>query len=166
MLNPKRSDNTAANLGFEVKLWLAVDKLRNKMGAAECKHVVLRLNFLKYIFDTFEEHRAKLVAGKGDYAVANPEDHDDYSAENVFRVPKEARRPMVQANAKQPTISKIVNDAMVAIERDNVRLKGVLPKDYARPDLDKHRLGVDRPEWHHWPQRQGEPHQGHPRLRV
>ena len=141
----KRNDSggtgNTANLGFEAKLWLAADKLRNNMDAAEYKHVVLGLIFLKYISDSFEEHRAKLVAGKGEYAGANPEDKDEYRAENIFWVPKEARWPFLQANAKQPTIGKIVDDAMVAIERDNVRLKGVLPKDYARPALDKHRLG-------------------------
>ena len=141
MARPKKSESSAANLGFEAKLWLAADKLRNNMDAAEYKHVVLGLIFLKYISDTFEEQRAKLVAGKGEYAGANPEDKDEYRAENVFWVPKEARWPYLQANAKQPTIGKIVDDAMVAIERDNVRLKGVLPKDYARPALDKHRLG-------------------------
>jgi len=141
MARPKKSETTAANLGFEAKLWLAADKLRNNMDAAEYKHVVLGLIFLKYISDTFEEHRAKLAAGKGDYAGANPEDKDEYRAENVFWVPKEARWPFLQATAKQPTIGKVVDDAMVAIERDNVRLKGVLPKDYARPALDKHRLG-------------------------
>ncbi|MEI6493897.1 MAG: class I SAM-dependent DNA methyltransferase, partial [Verrucomicrobiota bacterium] len=116
-------------------------KLRNNMDAAEYKHVVLGLIFLKYISDTFEEHHAKLVAGKGDYAGANPEDQDEYKAENVFWVPPSSRWPYLQASAKQPTIGKIVDDAMVAIERDNPRLKGVLPKDYARPGLDKHRLG-------------------------
>jgi type I restriction enzyme M protein len=111
------------------------------MDAAEYKHVVLGLIFLKYISDTFEEHRAKLLAGKGDYAGANAEDPDEYKAENVFWVPADARWSHLQANAKQPTIGKTVDDAMVAIERDNPRLKGVLPKDYARPGLDKQRLG-------------------------
>jgi type I restriction enzyme M protein len=87
------SADATANLGFEAKLWLAADKLRNNMDAAEYKHVVLGLIFLKYISDTFEEHRAKLVAGKGAYAGANPEDQDEYKAENVFWVPKEARWP-------------------------------------------------------------------------
>lgn len=132
---------SSANLGFEAKLWLAADKLRNNMDAAEYKHVVLGLIFLKYISDSFEDHRAKLLAGEGDYAGANPEDKDEYLAANIFWVPKEARWSHLQANAKQPTIGKIVDDAMVAIERDNPRLKGVLPKDYARPALDKHRLG-------------------------
>jgi type I restriction enzyme M protein len=133
--------SSTANIGFEAKLWLAADKLRSNMDAAEYKHVVLGLIFLKYISDTFEEHRTKLVEGKGDYNGANPEDADEYRAENVFWVPKEGRWSHLQANAKQPTIGKIVDDAMVAIERDNTRLKGVLPKDYARPGLDKHRLG-------------------------
>src|SRR5215216_7526542 len=96
--------DTSANLGFEAKLWLAADKLRNNMDAAEYKHVVLGLIFLKYISDTFEEHRAKLVSGKGDYAGANPEDPDEYKAENVFWVPAEARWSHLQASAKQPAI--------------------------------------------------------------
>ena len=137
----EKSSNQTANLGFEAKLWLTADKLRNNMDAAEYKHVVLGLIFLKYISDTFAEHRAKLVAGQGEYAGSNPEDADEYKAENVFWVPPEARWAHLQANAKQPTIGKLVDDAMVAIERDNVRLKGVLPKDYARPGLDKQRLG-------------------------
>jgi type I restriction enzyme M protein len=141
----RKSSNAAtqssANIGFEAKLWLAADKLRNNMDAAEYKHVVLGLIFLKYISDTFEEHRVKLLAGQGDYAGANPEDPDEYKAENVFWVPADARWSYLQANAKQPTIGKTVDDAMVALERDNLRLKGVLPKDYARPALDKHRLG-------------------------
>ena len=139
------SSQSSATIGFEAKLWLTADKLRNNMDAAEYKHVVLGLIFLKYISDTFEEHRAKLLAGStaktGDYAGANAEDPDEYKAENVFWVPTEARWPHLQSSAKQPTIGKTVDDAMVAIERDNPRLKGVLPKDYARPGLDKQRLG-------------------------
>ena len=138
---PKAHADSAANIGFEAKLWLAADKLRSNMDAAEYKHVVLGLIFLKYISDTFEEHRDKLVAGQGDYKGADPEDQDEYKAENVFWVPPGARWANLQNSAKQPTIGKIVDDAMVAIERDNPRLKGVLPKDYARPALDKHRLG-------------------------
>jgi type I restriction enzyme M protein len=138
---PDSGSSSTATIGFEAKLWLAADKLRNNMDAAEYKHVVLGLIFLKYISDTFEEHRAKLLAGEGDYAGANPEDPDEYKAENVFWVPADARWSHLQASAKQPTIGKVVDDAMVAIERDNPRLKGVLPKDFARPGLDKHRLG-------------------------
>jgi type I restriction enzyme M protein len=136
-----KNNDSAANIGFEAKLWLAADKLRNNMDAAEYKHVVLGLIFLKYISDAFEEMRTKLLDGKGDYAGADPEDADEYKAENVFWVPKEARWSHLMATAKLPTIGKEVDDAMVALERDNLRLKGVLPKDYARPSLDKHRLG-------------------------
>lgn len=117
---PTKKSDSSANLGFEAKLWLTADKLRNNMDAAEYKHVVLGLIFLKYISDTFEEHRAKLVAGQGDYAGANPEDPDEYKAENVFWVPANARWPHLQASAKQPTVGKTVDDAMVAIERDNL----------------------------------------------
>jgi type I restriction enzyme M protein len=116
----RKSSNAAtqssAKVGFEAKLWLAADKFRNNMDAAEYKHVVLGLIFLKYISDTFEEHRAKLLAGQGDYAGANPEDPDEYKAENVFWVPADARWSHLQANAKQPTIGKTVDDAMVAID--------------------------------------------------
>src|ERR1035441_7545948 len=148
--NPQKSSSapskdSTANLGFEAKLWLTADKLRNNMDAAEYKHVVLGLIFLKYISDAFEEHRAKLLAGKGDYVGANAEDPDEYKAENVFWVPKEGRWSHLQASAKQPTIGKIVDDAMVAIERDNPRLKGVLPKDYARPGLAKQRPAAPTP---------------------
>ena len=135
------SADSTATIGFEAKLWLAADKMRNNMDAAEYKHVVLGLIFLKYISDAFEEMRAKLLAGKGDYEGSDPEDADEYKAENVFWVPKEARWSHLQASAKQPTVGKVLDDAMVAIERDNPRLKGVLPKNYARPALDKHRLG-------------------------
>ncbi len=136
-----KNKDSSAHLGFEAKLWLTADKLRNNMDAAEYKHVVLGLIFLKYISDSFEEHRAKLVAGQGDYAGADPEDADEYRAENIFWVPPNARWSHLQAKAKLPTIGKDLDDAMVAIEEDNPRLKGVLPKDYARPSLDKHRLG-------------------------
>src|SRR5881394_3973852 len=136
----KRTES-GANIGFEAKLWLSADKLRSNMDAAEYKHVVLGLIFLKYISDSFEEHHAKLIAGEGEYTGANPEDPDEYKAENVFWVPPAARWTYLQNSAKQPTIGKIVDDAMVAIERDNPRLKGILPKDYARPALDKNRLG-------------------------
>jgi hypothetical protein len=128
-----------ATLGFEAKLWQAADKLRNNMDAAEYKHVVLGLIFLKYISDAFAERHAVLEAHKK--SGADPEDPDEYRAENVFWVPKEARWEHLQAKAKQPTIGKLLDDAMVAIERDNPTLKGVLPKDYARPALDKQRLG-------------------------
>jgi type I restriction enzyme M protein len=141
MARKSTSEISSANLGFEQKLWLAADKLRNNMDAAEYKHVVLGLIFLKYISDSFDEHHAKLVAGEGDFKGANPEDKDEYLAANVFWVPKEARWAHLQANAKQSSIGKDVDDAMVALERDNPRLKGALNKNYGRADLDKHRLG-------------------------
>lgn len=134
-----KKETSGATLGFETKLWAAADKLRNNMDAAEYKHVVLGLIFLKYISDSFEEKRALLEADRS--KGADPEDPDEYRAENIFWVPKEARWPQLQANAKQPTIGKQIDDAMIAIERDNPTLKGVLPKDYSRPALDKQRLG-------------------------
>src|SRR5262245_20411625 len=137
----KGTNGNGANLGFEAKLWLAADKLRSNMDAAEYKHVVLGLILLKYVADAFEEMHQKLIAGKGDYKGSDPEDADEYRAENVFWIPPEARWKHLQNNAKQPTIGKLIDDAMVAIERDNPSLKGVLPKDYARPALDKQRLG-------------------------
>ena len=134
-----KKNDTAANLGFEAKLWAAADALRNNMDAAEYKHVVLGLIFLKYISDAFEARHAELVAQKADGA--DPEDPDEFRAHNIFWVPKEARWYNLKANAPQPTIGKLVDDAMTAIERDNPPLKGVLPKEYGRPGLDKQRLG-------------------------
>ncbi|MER3466801.1 MAG: N-6 DNA methylase, partial [Armatimonadota bacterium] len=131
--------NTAANLGFEATLWQAADALRGSMDAAEYKHVVLGLIFLKYISDAFEEHRTRLEAERDQGA--DPEDPDEYRAANVFWVPPEARWTHLKAQAKQPTIGQVVDEAMEAVERDNPSLKGVLPKDYARPALDKQRLG-------------------------
>jgi type I restriction enzyme M protein len=132
---------TAANVGFEATLWATADKLRGTMDAAEYKHVVLGLIFLKYISDSFEEMHAQLTAGKGDYKGADPEDPDEYRAANVFWVPPSARWSTLQDSARRPDIGKRIDDAMVAIEKDNPRLKGVLPKDFARPGLDKQRLG-------------------------
>jgi len=132
-------ETNGANLGFERELWQAADVLRSNMDAAEYKHVVLGLIFLKYISDAFEEQRARLEAERA--LGADPEDPDEYRAMNSFWVPQEARWAVLQANARQPTIGKVVDDAMLAIERDNPTLKGVLPKDYAHPRLDKQRLG-------------------------
>lgn len=126
-------------VGFEAKLWAAADALRNNMDAAEYKHVVLGLIFLKYISDAFAAKHAALEAERD--AGADPEDPDEYRADNIFWVPPEARWPHLKANAPQPTIGQTVDAAMEAIERDNQSLKGVLPKDYARPGLDKARLG-------------------------
>ncbi len=130
---------TTTALGFESKLWATADALRNNMDAAEYKHVVLGLIFLKYISDAFEAKHAELEAQRADGA--DPEDADEYRAASIFWVPKEARWEHLKANAPQPKIGTIVDDAMSAIERDNPSLKGVLPKDYARPGLDKQRLG-------------------------
>ena len=130
MANSKvKNNDTAANLGFEAKLWQAADALRNNMDAAEYKHVVLGLIFLKYISDAFEAKHAELEAQRAQGADA--EDPDEYRAASIFWVPKEARWRHLKANAPQPTIGTLVDDAMSAIERDNPSLKGVLPKDYA-----------------------------------
>jgi type I restriction enzyme M protein len=133
----KERQTGGANLGFEATLWSAADKLRGHMDAAEYKHVVLGLIFLKYISDAFEEVHAKLAKEKG----ADPEDRDEYVAVNIFWVPPEARWTYLQGRAKDPLIGKLLDNAMVAIERDNPSLKGVLPKNYARPDLNKQQLG-------------------------
>ena len=134
-----RTRDTAAPLGFEAKLWAAADALRNNMDAAEYKHVLLGLIFLKYISDAFEAKHAELESQRAQGA--EPEDPDEYRAASIFWVPKEARWHHLKASAPQPAIGTIVDDAMTAIERDNPSLKGVLPKDYARPGLDQQRLG-------------------------
>ena len=135
----KTNTDTGANLGFEAKLWAAADALRNNMDAAEYKHVVLGLIFLKYISDAFEAKHAELDAQRAQGA--DPEDPDEYRAASIFWVPKEARWAHLKASAPQPTIGTLVDDAMAAIERDNPSLKGVLPKDFGRTGLDKQRLG-------------------------
>jgi len=148
----KGNKNNGANLGFEQKLWQAADKLRSNMDAAEYKHVVLGLIFLKYISDAFEEHHKKIEKDTSDpksglyvkdqssrYYVM--EDKDEYLAENIFWVPKESRWEFLQDNAKKPEIGKLIDSAMEAIEKENPSLKGVLPKDYARPSLNKQVLG-------------------------
>lgn len=144
--------NDTGDQDLDAKLWLAADKLRGNLDAAEYKHVVLGLIFLKYISDAFVERHAWLLDEAGNpssehyvreaserYQVA--EDRDEYIVKNIFWVPQEARWRNLQDQAKQPTIGKTIDDAMVAIERDNPRLRGVLPKDYARPALDQRRLG-------------------------
>lgn len=134
----KKSNGT--NIGFEETLWSAADKMRNNMDSGEYKHVVLGLIFLKYISDSFEEVFKEIKADT-DYYEGQEEDKDAYLAEGVFWVPKEARWEYLNANAKKPEIGKLLDDAMIAIEKDNANLKGVLAKNYARPDLDKVRLG-------------------------
>ena len=124
---------------LEKQLWKAADKLRKNIDAAEYKHVVLGLIFLKYISDSFEELFARLKADEAQGA--DPEDRDEYKAENVFFVPQDARWSYLQSRAKQPEIGKVVDDAMDAIEKENASLKGVLPKVFARQNLDPTSLG-------------------------
>lgn len=126
---------------LETQLWKAADKLRKNIDAAEYKHVVLGLIFLKYISDAFEEMFAKLSAGEGEYAGADPEDKDEYAAENVFFVPADARWSYLLAKAKLPEIGTYVDGAMDVIEKENPSLKGVLPKVFARQNLDPTSLG-------------------------
>ncbi|AVT77914.1 type I restriction-modification system, DNA-methyltransferase subunit M [Rhodopseudomonas palustris] len=130
-------NRNGGDLGFEADLFKAADKLRGNMEPSDYKHVALGLIFLKHISDSFEAKRAELLADYPDGA----EDPDEYAAENVFWVPREARWSHLQANAKQPTIGKLIDEAMMAIEKRNDTLKGVLPKDYARPALNAVMLG-------------------------
>lgn len=125
----------------EQVLWAAADKLRKNMDAAEYKHIVLGLMFLKYISDNFYELYHKLEVGEGEYAGADPDDPYEYRAENVFYVPPQARWDYLRGRAKLSTIGKDVDDAMDSIEKDNPSLKGVLPKEYAKEKLDKQSLG-------------------------
>lgn len=148
----KSAATGGANIGFEEKLWLAADTLRGSIDAGEYKHVVLGLLFLKYISDAFAERRAALEVlaadPKSDYFVKDQkqraallEDRDSYMEVGVFWVPDAARWTTLQANAKKPNIAKIIDDAMEAIEKENRRLKGVLPADYARRNVPADRLG-------------------------
>ncbi|MDE2887859.1 MAG: class I SAM-dependent DNA methyltransferase [Gemmatimonadota bacterium] len=138
----RAGDGNEAN-DFRSELWAMADALRGNMDAAEYKHVVLGLIFLKYISDAFEERHAEVLAEWGEDAA---EDQDEYTAESIFWVPPEARWQYLKNQARQPTIGKLIDNAMIAIERDNPSLNDVLPKDYARPALDKIRLGrvIDR----------------------
>lgn len=133
----KTEKKSSGNLGFEAEMFKAADKLRGNMEPSDYKHVALGLIFLKYISDAFEAKHQKLLLE--DEVVA--EDRDEYLAENVFWVPKEARWTHLQANAKLPTIGTLIDDAMRLIEKDNESLKGVLPKDYSRPALNKIMVG-------------------------
>ena len=128
----KTKNGTAATVGYEAELWRMADALRGSMDAAEYKHVVLGLIFLKYISDAFQAKYAALEMTP----YADPEDRDEYAAENIFWVPAEARWAGLQAAAKQPDIGIRIDRAMAAIERDNPALKGVLPQNYGREDLD------------------------------
>ena len=133
--------NTAPEESLEKKLWKTADKLRKNMDAAEYKHVVMGLIFLKYISDAHEELYLKLVEGKGEYEGADPEDKHEYTAEKIFYVPPSARWKWIQGRAALPTIGKDVDDAMDAIEKDNPSLRGVLPKVFAQEKLDKATIG-------------------------
>jgi type I restriction enzyme M protein len=133
----EKGPTSGAVIGFEEKLWLAADKLRGSMDSGEYKHVVLGLVFLKYISDAFVERHDE-VAKDPD---ADPEDRDHYAAENVFWVPKTARWSEIQKAAKQPMIGVLIDRAMESLEKENSSLKNTLPKEYARPTLDKERLG-------------------------
>jgi type I restriction enzyme M protein len=130
------TENTG-NIGFEETLWKAADKLRGSMDASEYKHVVLGLIFLKYISDKFETKFDALIEEGAGFE----EDRDEYEAENIFWVPKEARWGFIKDNAKDPKIGQFIDDAMILIEKENTSLKGVLDKRYARPEIDKRRLG-------------------------
>ncbi|MBN2589585.1 MAG: SAM-dependent DNA methyltransferase [Sedimentisphaerales bacterium] len=135
-------NNKGNGESFEKTLFKAADKLRKNMDAAEYKHIVLGLIFLKYISDSFEALHTKLSAGEGQYKGADPEDQDEYKAENVFFVPPYARWSYLHGKSKLPSIGKDVDDAMLAIEKANPKaLKGILPTVYARPNLDKAALG-------------------------
>lgn len=140
-----KSGNSAtekkSQLGFEADLFKTADKLRGNMEPSDYKHVALGLIFLKYISDAFEAKHKALLAEDADHGQSAAEDKDEYLADNVFWVPKEARWSHLQANAKLPSIGTLIDDAMRAIEKDNESLKGVLPKDYARPALNKVMLG-------------------------
>ncbi len=137
----KGKNNNAKEEPIEKQLWKAADKLRKNIDAAEYKHIVLGLIFLKYISDAFEELFIKLTKGEGEYAGADPEDKDEYKAENVFFVPEKARWSYLLSKAKLPEIGKEIDNAMDAIEKVNLSLKDVLPKVYARGNLDPTNLG-------------------------
>jgi type I restriction enzyme M protein len=147
-----KKQTTGANIGFEEKLWLAADKLRGSMDASEYKHIILGLIFLKYISDKFCERRDWLIQETADansqYHTKNDkdrnvvlEDRDEYTAKNIFWVPASARWDIIQKDAKKPTIGQVIDNAMDLIERENRSLKGILPKNYAKPEVDKRRLG-------------------------
>jgi type I restriction enzyme M protein len=129
--------NGTTNVGFEDKLWLAADKLRGSMDASEYKHVVLGLIFLKFVSDSFNTKHNELVHE----AAGFEEDKDEYTAENIFYVPLDARWNIIASYAMSPEIGKVIDNAMEILEKENPALKGVLSKNYSRPELDKTRLG-------------------------
>jgi len=129
------------SLPLEKTLWLTADKLRKNLDASEYKHIVLGLIFLKYISDAFDDLHKRLLKSEGNYAGADPEDPDEYRAENVFFVPQDARWSHLLSRAKLPTIGVDIDNAMDSIEQENPQLRGVLTKDFAKPKLDKQSLG-------------------------
>jgi type I restriction enzyme M protein len=137
MADNKNNKNTSANVGFEENLWAAADKMRGNMEPSEYKHIALGLIFLKYISESFEAKHAELEADEW----SDAEDKDEYLAENIFFVPEHSRWSYLQDNAKQPTIGNLIDEAMRGLEAENTTLKGVLPKDYGRPSLNKTMLG-------------------------
>jgi type I restriction enzyme M protein len=139
------ANNSTANLGFEAELW-ATDTLRGNIESAEYKHVVLGLLFLKHVSDAFEERHAELVKEAEADPGVDTEDRDEYLARNVFWLPRTARWAYLRDRARTPEIGKVIDEAMLAVESANPRPRGVLPRDYARPALDKARFGqlVDR----------------------
>ncbi|MBX7059631.1 MAG: type I restriction-modification system subunit M [Leptospirales bacterium] len=141
MARSKKKDSVVTAEPIEKQLWKTADKLRKNIDAAEYKHVVLGLIFLRYISDAFEDLHDRLKSGKGNYSGADPEDKDEYKAENVFFVPEKARWSFLVAEAKKPNIGTTVDAAMDLIEKDNPSLKDVLPKVYARGNLDPANLG-------------------------
>ena len=152
-----KKKQTKGSVGFETQLWEAADLLRNNVDPAEYKHVVLGLIFLKYISDAFKARQEEICIAVADehndeYYVEEAdereeeieallEDRDEYIGNNVFWVPAEARWSHIQAHAKRPTIGNIIDSAMELLEKENVALKGALPKIYGLPNLDKSRLG-------------------------
>ena len=131
------ASNNTADIGFEKEIWDAACVLRGNMDASEYKNVILGLIFLKYISDSFNEKYQELVEeGEG-----FEEDRDEYTSENIFFVPSGARWEDIASQSNKPEIGKVIDNAMTAIENENKKLKGILPKNFARPELDKRRLG-------------------------
>ena len=132
----KKNDNTA-EIGFEEQIWKAADKLRGNIDASEYKNVVLGLIFPKYLSDKFDQKHQELV----DEGEGFEEDRDEYMAENIFFVPENARWNVIAAAAHTPEVGKVIDEAMRSIESENDKLKNILPKNFARQELDKRRLG-------------------------
>lgn len=137
MANAKKKASNKADVGFEAELWSAADVLRGSMDASEYKHVILGLIFLKYISDSFEAKRAELLEDP----YADPDDKDEYISENIFFVPEDARWDVIKNSAHTNSVGTAIDSAMEQIEKENPKLKGVLPKNYARPEMDQRRLG-------------------------